>query len=65
MRIVVVDTGDRPSGHWNDAPPIARLRQAATFYGVNSRPLGQSTKETSGLIAGLQDLALTSKSVTR
>jgi len=38
--VVIVDRRDAPGGHWNDAYPFVRLHQSASFYGVNSRPLG-------------------------
>jgi len=55
--IVMVDRHDRPGGHWNDAYPFVRLHQPAAYYGVNSLPLGQATKDSVGLNAGLLDLA--------
>jgi len=56
-RIVIVDLHDRPGGHWNDAYPFVRLHQPSALYGVNSRALGSGTKDTSGLNAGLDELA--------
>jgi len=56
-RIVIVDLHDRPGGHWNDAYPFVRLHQPSALYGVNSRPLGNGTKDTTGLNAGLDELA--------
>ena len=44
--VVIVDRRDAPGGHWNDAYPFVRLHQSASFYGVNSRPLG--TPRTTG-----------------
>ena len=38
--LVIVDRRDRPGGHWNDAYPFVRLHQPASYYGVNSAPLG-------------------------
>jgi NAD(P)-binding Rossmann-like domain len=55
--ITIVDRRDRPGGHWNDAYPFVRLHQPSSFYGVNSRPLGQETIDTVGLNRGLYDLA--------
>jgi len=60
-RIVIVDLHDRPGGHWNDAYPFVRLHQPSALYGVNSRPLGNGTKDTSGLNAGLDELATASE----
>ena len=39
--VVMVDRRHQPGGHWNDAYPFVRLHQPSSFYGVNSRPLGQ------------------------
>jgi hypothetical protein len=55
--IVMVGRRDRPGGHWNDAYPFVRLHQPSAFYGVNSRELGQSSKDTTGLNKGLYSLA--------
>lgn len=55
--IVMVDRHHRPGGHWNEAYPFVRLHQPASYYGVNSRELGQRTKDSVGLNAGLYDLA--------
>ncbi len=38
--VVIVDRRDAPGGHWNDAYPFVRLHQSASFYGVNSKQLG-------------------------
>ena len=40
--IALVDRLDRPGGHWNHAYPFVRLHQPSAYYGVNSRPLGES-----------------------
>ena len=56
-RIVLVDRHDRPGGHWNDAYPFVRLHQPAAWYGVASRELGSTSKDTIGLNAGLYRLA--------
>jgi hypothetical protein len=56
-QIVMVDRHHRPGGHWNEAYPFVRLHQPAAYYGVNSRELGQGTKDTVGLNAGMYDLA--------
>jgi hypothetical protein len=55
--IVMVDRHHRPGGHWNEAYPFVRLHQPAAYYGVNSRELGQGTKDTVGLNAGMYDLS--------
>ena len=40
VRVVLVDRRAKPGGHWNDAYPFVQLHQPASFYGVNSIPLG-------------------------
>jgi hypothetical protein len=51
--VFMVDPLHAPGGHWNDAYPFVRLHQPAACYGVNSRPLGNDERDTSGLNAGL------------
>ena len=41
--VVVVDRNHRPGGHWTTAYPFVRLHQPSAYYGVNSRPLGNDT----------------------
>jgi NAD(P)-binding Rossmann-like domain len=55
--VVLVDRHHRPGGHWNEAYPFVRLHQPAAYYGVNSRELGQGTKDTVGLNAGMYGLS--------
>jgi NAD(P)-binding Rossmann-like domain len=55
--MVIVDRRDRPGGHWNDAYPFVRLHQPSSFYGVNSRELGEGAKDSVGLNQGLYELA--------
>jgi len=55
--IAIVDRHDRPGGHWNDAYPFVRLHQPASFYGVNSTPLGTGAVDRVGLNAGYHELA--------
>jgi hypothetical protein len=55
--IALVDRNHRPGGHWNDAYSFVRLHQAASTYGVNSRPLGTGARDEVGLNQGLMDLA--------
>jgi hypothetical protein len=55
--VVMVDGHHRPGGHWNEAYPFVRLHQPAAYYGVNSRELGESTKDTAGLNAGMYGLS--------
>ncbi len=45
--VILVDRRLKPGGHWNDAYSFVTLHQPATYYGVNSEPLG----------AGGEDLA--------
>ena len=56
-RILMVDRRDKPGGHWNDAYPFVRLHQPSAFYGVNSRELGNRTKDAVGFNKGLYNLA--------
>jgi choline dehydrogenase-like flavoprotein len=55
--VVIVDRRARPGGHWNDAYPFVRLHGPSVTYGVNSLPLGHGQIDTSGLNAGLNELA--------
>ncbi len=55
--VVMVDRHAQPGGHWNDAYPFVRLHQPSTFYGVNSRELGDGTIDSEGLNKGLRELA--------
>ncbi len=55
--MVIVDRRDRAGGHWNDAYPFVRLHQPASYYGVNSAPLGSGTIDEAGLNAGFHELA--------
>jgi hypothetical protein len=55
--LVMVDRHHAPGGHWNDAYPFVRLHQPATYYGVNSLPLGTGAKDTAGLNCGHAELA--------
>ena len=56
-QIVMVDRHHRPGGHWNEVYPFVRLHQPAAYYGVNSRELGQGTKDSVGLNAGMYSLS--------
>jgi hypothetical protein len=48
-QIVMVDRNHRPGGHWNHAYSFVGLHQPSAFYGVNSRELGNWTKDETGL----------------
>lgn len=56
-RIAIVDRHHQPGGHWNQAYPFVRLHQPSSFYGVNSRPLGNNTIDYTGWNKGLYELA--------
>ena len=56
-RVVVVDRGHQPGGHWIDTYPFVRLHQPSAFYGVNSRTLGSDAIDAVGWNAGLFELA--------
>lgn len=55
--IVIVDRYDQPGGHWTTAYPFVRLHQPSTFYGVNSKALGNDTIDLHGWNKGLMELA--------
>jgi hypothetical protein len=55
--IVVVDRNHQPGGHWTTAYPFVRLHQPSAYYGVNSRPLGSDTIDSTGLNKGYYELA--------
>ena len=55
--LAIVDRRDRPGGHWNDPYPFVRLHQPASFYGVNSSPLGSGAIDEFGLNVGFHELA--------
>ena len=55
--ITIVDRYHQPGGHWNMAYPFVRLHQPSSFYGVNSRQLGNNRIDTIGLNEGLYELA--------
>ena len=61
---VLVDRHARPGGHWNDSYPFVRLHQPSSFYGVNSRRLGNDTIDQVGWNAGLYELASGTEVVT-
>lgn len=55
--VVMVDRHHAPGGHWNTAYPFVRLHQPSAYYGVNSRPLGSDSIDSTGLNAGFYELA--------
>ncbi len=55
--MIIVDRRARPGGHWVDAYSFVRLHLPSSFYGVNSKPLGRGRRDTTGLNAGLLELA--------
>jgi hypothetical protein len=55
--VTVVDRYHQPGGHWNVAYPFVRLHQPSSFYGVNSRKLGNNRIDTIGHNKGLYELA--------
>ncbi len=59
--VVLVDRHHQPGGHWNDAYPFVRLHQPSSFYGVNSRKLGDDTIDATGWNKGLYELATNSE----
>lgn len=55
--VVIVDRYDSPGGHWNVAYPFVHLHQPSSFYGVNSKKLGNDQMDKVGLNKGLLELA--------
>ena len=55
--MVIVDRHHGPSGHCNDAYPFVRLHQPSSFYGVNSRKLGNNDLDTDSLNPGMTERA--------
>ena len=55
--VTIVDRYHQPGGHWNVAYPFVRLHQPSSFYGVNSRKLGNDRIDTIGWNKGLYELA--------
>jgi len=55
--VTIVDRRARPGGHWNDAYSFVQLHQPSALYGVNSIPLGDGQKDSSGLNKGYCELA--------
>lgn len=55
--VIMVDRRHAPGGHWNDAYPFVRLHQPASYYGVNSLPLGEDTIDRDGLNQGMYEQA--------
>jgi NAD(P)-binding Rossmann-like domain len=56
-RVVVVDRGHRPGGHWLDAYPFVRLHQPSAYYGVASRRLGHDRIDQAGINEGWYERA--------
>lgn len=59
--VIIVDRQYRPGGHWNFAYPFVRLHQPSTFYGVNSKQLGNDLRDAVGWNKGLCELASASE----
>ena len=55
--MAIVDKRGTPGGHWVDSYPFVELHQPASFYGVNSTPLGSGRIDTAGPNKGLGNLA--------
>ncbi len=55
--VVMVDRAHQPGGHWTTAYPFVRLHQPSSYYGVNSRPLGNNTIDQVGWNQGFGELA--------
>lgn len=55
--ITLVDRRAEVGGHWRDAYPFVRLHLSSALYGVNSTPLGDDQRQTSGRNAGFYEQA--------
>lgn len=55
--LYIVDSKDRPGGHWVHSYPFVKLHQPALTYGVNSLELSRGTIDTHGPNKGLEALA--------
>jgi hypothetical protein len=55
-KVLMVDRHHRPGGHWNEAYSFVRLHQPSEFYGVASRELSHSIKDSDGFNAGMYGL---------
>ena len=56
--VVLVDENHQPGGHWNWVYPFVRLHQPSSYYGVNSRALGnEDWIDQSGPNEGFFELA--------
>ena len=56
--VVLVDENHQPGGHWNWVYPFVRLHQPSSYYGVNSRALGnENWIDQSGPNEGFFELA--------
>jgi len=42
---IIVDKHAKPGGHWNDAYQFVTLHQPASYYGVNSKNLGEGGRD--------------------
>src|SRR3954462_11143482 len=57
VHVTLVDRRHTASGHWQDAYPFVRLRQASLFYGVASTMLGTGAVQERGPEKGLHERA--------
>lgn len=55
--VVIIDRAHQPGGHWTTAYPFVRLHQPSTYYGVNSKSLGNNMIDEVGWNQGLHELA--------
>lgn len=55
--VLMIDRYHQPGGHWTLAYPFVRLHQPSIGYGVESRCLGDDGIDSTGLNAGLLELA--------
>ena len=55
--LILIDSYDKPGGHWNVAYPFVQLHQPASFYGVSSKELSTGRQEQGGLNDGYGELS--------
>jgi len=57
VEVILVDRRHAPGGHWLHAYPFVRLHSPSSYYGVNSRPLGDDRIDRAGENAGYYERA--------
>lgn len=57
VHVTVIDRREAPAGHWVEAYPFVRLHTPSSYYGVNSRGLGEDRIDQGGENAGFYERA--------